>query len=174
MISEEAEPSSSSIAYPQTYISHLDKSHLCIHTYPDDSPQDNIAIFRADIELSTCGVISPLTVINYVIEAFNADVIDIDYRVRGMTRNKQGQKLYNIDSISQLSECLSADIVTKFSFTEHASIQRNLFHTRLARKQIVLDHHLFGMTQNDLAEQQQVNIQNLITTEIEQLFTNNN
>lgn len=174
MISEEAEPSSSSIAPPQSYITHLDKSHLCIHTYPDDSPQANIAIFRADIELSTCGVISPLTVINYVIEAFNADVIDIDYRVRGMTRNKQGQKLYNIDSINQLSECLSADIVKKFSFTEHASIQRNLFHTRLARKKVVLDHHLFGMTQNDLAEQQQVNIQNLIATEIEQLFTNNN
>ena len=84
MISEEASPKS--------LVAHLDKSHLCIHTYPDDNPQEGIAIFRADIELSTCGVISPLKIINYVIEEFDADVVDIDYRVRGMTRNTAGKK----------------------------------------------------------------------------------
>ncbi len=164
----------SSLALSHSQVTHLDKSHLCIHTYPDDSPQADIAIFRADIELSTCGIISPLKVINYVIEAFKADVVDIDYRVRGMTRNNQGKKLFNIDSINQLSECLSAEIREDFNFTEHASVHRNLFHTKLARKKVLLDNHLFGMTQNDLTAEQQLKVQNLISTEIEQLFTNSN
>lgn len=172
MISEEAEPASSSITKPQSHIAHLDKSHLCIHTYPDDAPQANLAIFRADIELSTCGVISPLKVMNKVIETFNADVVDIDYRVRGMTRDQHGKKLFNIDYINQLSECFSPELKENYKFTEHISLERNLFHTKLARKKVILDNYLFDVSKNDFSQEQQKEISKAIIAEIEQLFTN--
>ena len=39
---ESALPSS----IPLSLVAHLDKSHLCIHTYPEEAPSNNIAIFR--------------------------------------------------------------------------------------------------------------------------------
>ncbi|MED9259851.1 adenosylmethionine decarboxylase [Escherichia coli] len=45
---------------PETVVAHLDKSHICVHTYPESHPEGGLCTFRADIEVSTCGVISPL------------------------------------------------------------------------------------------------------------------
>ena len=39
---------------------HLDKSHLTVHTYPEFHPNQAISTFRVDIDVSTCGKISPL------------------------------------------------------------------------------------------------------------------
>jgi len=40
-------------------VAHMDKSHITVHTYPETHPQNGIATFRADIDVATCGVISP-------------------------------------------------------------------------------------------------------------------
>jgi S-adenosylmethionine decarboxylase len=102
MISEELQP--------QSLVAHLDKSHLCVHTYPDNQITNNVAIFRADIELSTCGVISPLKVINYLMETLQPDIAEIDFRVRGMTRDIKGNKLFIDDKVTSISEHLNAHI----------------------------------------------------------------
>ena len=39
---------------------HLDKSHLTVHTYPEFHPDNAITTFRVDIDVSTCGKITPL------------------------------------------------------------------------------------------------------------------
>ena len=39
---------------------HLDKSHLTVHTYPEFHPDNAITTFRVDIDVSTCGEITPL------------------------------------------------------------------------------------------------------------------
>jgi S-adenosylmethionine decarboxylase len=51
---------------PGTVIAHLDKSHITVHTYPESHPDDGISTFRADIDVSTCGHISPLKALNYL------------------------------------------------------------------------------------------------------------
>ena len=38
---------------------HLDKSHICAHTYPDFQDKGQICSFRIDIDIATCGEISP-------------------------------------------------------------------------------------------------------------------
>ena len=43
------------------------KSHMCVHTYPEMHRDNGISTFRADIELATCGEISPLTALNYLL-----------------------------------------------------------------------------------------------------------
>ena len=62
---------------------HLDKSHITVHTYPEYHPDGGVCTFRADIDVSTCGEISPLMALNYLIESFGADMMTLDYRVRG-------------------------------------------------------------------------------------------
>lgn len=172
MISEELPAQPLSSTKTDSLVAHLDKSHLCIHTYPEEAPQDNIAIFRADIELSTCGIISPLKVLNYVIEAFDADVIDIDYRTRGMTRDKLGNKRFNIDKLDNLSEFFSTKIINDYFIDEHNLANQNLFHSKLNRKSINLNNHLFAANKDDFSEDEQQLISNKLSNEMQQLFLN--
>jgi len=167
MISEEAQPSSCT----EILVAHLDKSHICIHTYPEEAPQDGVAIFRADIELSTCGVISPLKVLSYVIEEFNADVIDIDYRVRGMTRDKQGKKLFIDDKVDNISDHLSAKLLNNFTVENHNLTSKNLFHTKLCKSKITLNNYLLEDNQVNLTTVQHNEIKTQIERELLQLFT---
>ncbi len=168
MISEEAEP----LSYPESLVAHLDKSHICVHTYPDDNIHNNIAIFRADIELSTCGVISPLKVLNYLLEEFDADVIDIDYRVRGMTRDLQGRKKFKDQMINNVSDHISAELKTEYQYQDCNLLQNNLFHSKLSRKNVSLNKSLFPKAPIDLATTQRNKIVQSIKDEQEHIYTN--
>ena len=73
---------------------HLDKSHICAHTYPDFQDKGQICSFRIDIDIATCGEISPLNALNFMLEAFESDVVVCDYVVRGYTRDENGKRIY--------------------------------------------------------------------------------
>ena len=75
----------------ETVVAHLDKSHVTVHTYPEYHPNNSISTFRVDIDVSTCGEISPLNALDYLIGSFDSDIITIDYRVRGFTRDVGGE-----------------------------------------------------------------------------------
>ena len=62
----------------QDVVCHLDKSHITVHTYPEMHPQDGICTFRADIDVSTCGKISPLNALNFLLQSFDADIVITD------------------------------------------------------------------------------------------------
>jgi S-adenosylmethionine decarboxylase len=162
MISEEAKP--------ESLIAHLDKSHLCIHTYPEERPKDGVAIFRADIELSTCGIISPLKVLDYVIEAFSADVIDIDYRIRGMTRDLQGHKYFRDHDMTEISAYLDSTTLQGFDAVDSGLPTKNLYHCKLARKTINLDHHLFEMNEPELSSVEKSKIIEQLRLQLNELF----
>ena len=70
-----------------TVVAHLDKSHVTVHTYPEYHPDNSIATFRVDIDVSTCGQISPINALDYLIGSFDSDIMTIDYKVRGFTRD---------------------------------------------------------------------------------------
>lgn len=167
MISEEAKP--------ESLVAHLDKSHLCIHTYPEETAKDGIAIFRADIELSTCGIISPLKVLDYVIEAFSADVIDIDYRIRGMTRDQDGKKHFCDHEIAQISDHLTTDTLEKYQIKDSVMTTHNLFHCKLARQSIELKKHIFNIDspacKYQLSAQDEVRLKVQLTSELNELFS---
>lgn len=166
MISEKAKP--------ESLVAHLDKSHLCIHTYPEETVQDNIAIFRADIELSTCGIISPLKVLDYVIEAFSADVVDIDYRIRGMTRDQQGKKHFSDHDITQISDYLTSTTLEKYRSNDSVMTTNNLFHCKLARQTIDLKYHVYDCDScfeiNNMTLRDKEQITKRLTVEINELF----
>ena len=78
----------------QDVVAHMDKSHITVHTYPEMHPQDGICTFRADIDVSTCGEISPLNALNYLLNDFKAEIVILDYRVRGFTRDISGKNIF--------------------------------------------------------------------------------
>ena len=51
----------------ETILAHLDKSHVTVHTYPEFHPETSIATFRVDIDVATCGEITPLKTLDYLI-----------------------------------------------------------------------------------------------------------
>lgn len=162
MISEEARP--------ESLVAHLDKSHLCIHTYPEETPQDGIAIFRADIELSTCGIISPLKVLDYVIEEFSADIVDIDYRIRGMTRDQQGNKCFSDHEIVRISDYLAQGTLNTYLKEDSAIANKNLFHCKLARKSIELDNQVFNSINANFSEVELAGVKAKLQLQLDELF----
>jgi len=164
MISEEAEP--------ESLVAHLDKSHICVHTYPDDSPTNKIAIFRADIELSTCGVISPFNVLNFLIEQFDADVIDIDYRIRGMTRDQHGTKRFNDQVIDNISDYLSDIVKGKYQYIDQNMSISNVFHSKLSRKEVNLDDYLLSFDNCQVGSTKLTTIKEDIDRELVELYSN--
>ncbi|MGS9202963.1 adenosylmethionine decarboxylase, partial [Salmonella enterica subsp. enterica serovar Infantis] len=77
---------------PETVVAHLDKSHIGVHTYPESHPEGGLGTLRADLEVSTCGVISPLKALNSLIHPRESDIVPLDSRVRGFTRDVHGMK----------------------------------------------------------------------------------
>ena len=45
---------------------HLDKSHVTVHTFPESHPDNEVTTFRVDLDVSTCGEISPLNTLDYL------------------------------------------------------------------------------------------------------------
>lgn len=115
---------------------HLDKSHLSAHTYPDMADRQGICSFRVDIDISTCGTIVPLKALDFMFKTYEADVVIIDYVVRGFTRNVQGDRLYMDHQFRSITDFISPDIVQEY-FTEDLILQNEkIWQTKLIRKQL--------------------------------------
>ena len=92
----------------------LDKSHICAHTYPDSLDESGICSFRVDIDISTCGSISPLYALDFMFRAFESDMACVDYSVRGFARNKLGQKIYMDHDIRSITDFISPMILEDY------------------------------------------------------------
>ncbi len=111
---------------------HLDKSHITAHTYPDAADPDGICTFRVDIDIATCGEIVPLSAINYLFEAFECDVVYIDYVVRGYTRLENGRKIYNDQKLDSIQDYISKDVLSNYKFRSDINMPKdNIWQTRL-------------------------------------------
>lgn len=104
---------------------HLDKSHITAHTYPDAADPDGICSFRVDIDVATCGEIIPLNAINYLFEAFECDVVYVDYVVRGYARLENGQKIYNDQSFNSIQDFIRSDIKNDFTYISDINMPQN-------------------------------------------------
>ncbi len=159
---------------PDTVVTHLDKSHLTVHTYPDSHPENEISTFRADIDVSTCGLVSPLKALNYLIHSFESDIVTMDYRVRGFTRDVQGKKHFIDHKISSIQNYLSLDTKELYQMIDVNIYQENIFHTKMMLKDFNLDDYLFEMKAADLNEKEWNHINSLLKHEMEEIFYGKN
>mgnify|MGYP000040504201 CR=1 FL=1 len=159
---------------PDAVVAHLDKSHITVHTYPESHPDDGISTFRADIDVSTCGRISPLKALNYLIHSFDSDIMTIDYRVRGFTRDVNGKKFFIDHKINSIQNYISTDIKDRFQMIDVNVYQDNIFHTKMILKEFDLDNYLFGITKKDLLAGEKKKIKAKLKKEMSEIFYGKN
>lgn len=115
--------------------SHLTKSHLTSHTYPDASAPNGICTYRVDFDIATCGDIIPLRAINHLFKSFECDVVFIDYVVRGYTRLENGKKIYNDEYFNSIQDFIAPEVLETFQFHSDLNIPRdNIWQTKLMLK----------------------------------------
>lgn len=155
---------------PETLVAHLDKSHLTVHTYPETHPVEGICTFRADIDVSTCGMISPLKALNFLIHSFESDIVIMDYRVRGFTRDTSGSKLFIDHEINSIQNFIDEEILDQYQMVDVNIYQENLFHTKMMLKEFELNDYLFRLDKQDLDDEEKNKIEEIILSEIEEIF----
>lgn len=159
---------------PDNVIIQLDKSHITVHTYPEYHPNEGISTFRADIDVSTCGEISPLKALNYLIHSFDTDIMTIDYRVRGFTRDINGHKLFIDHDISSIQNYIPDQVIDAYHMIDVNVYQEHIFHTKCKLKEFDLNNYLFGYTKDALSLEKQQVITERLKTEMDEIFYGRN
>ncbi|GKU83136.1 adenosylmethionine decarboxylase [Niallia sp. NCCP-28] len=159
---------------PDSVVMHLDKSHITVHTYPEYHPDEGISTFRADIDVSTCGEISPLKALNYLIHSFDTDIMIMDYRVRGFTRDINGHKLFIDHNIDSIQNYIPDEVKAIFDMIDVNIYQENIFHTKCKLKKFDLNNYLFGYTAEELSKQEQTDITDKLRMEMNEIFYGKN
>ncbi|MFP4155281.1 MAG: adenosylmethionine decarboxylase [Halothiobacillaceae bacterium] len=158
----------------ESVVGHLDKSHITVHTYPESHPENGISTFRADIDVSTCGRISPLRALNYLIHSFDSDILTLDYRVRGFTRDVHGRKHFIDHKITSIQNYMSDDTRHRYQMIDANIYQENIFHTKMLVKDFDLDNYLFGHGVEDYSKDVLANIEKALLKEMHEIFYGRN
>ncbi|MFK8027047.1 MAG: adenosylmethionine decarboxylase [Gammaproteobacteria bacterium] len=151
-------------------VAHLDKSHITAHTYPESHPDGGICTFRADLDISTCGKISPLKALNYLIDSFEEDIVIMDYRIRGFTRDINGQKFYKDHSINSIQEYMSEKTREQYQRIDVNVYPENIFHTKMMLKQFDLSDYLFTKDVQLYSEEEREKIESQLRNEMTEIF----
>lgn len=159
---------------PSAVVMGLDKSHITVHTYPEFHPNEGISTFRADIDVSTCGEISPLKALNYLIHSFDTDIMTMDYRVRGFTRDIKGQKLFIDHDINSIQNYIPDNVKELFDMIDVNIYQENIFHTKCKLKEFDLNNYLFGTKKDKLSEEEIGEITEKLKMEMDEIFYGKN
>ncbi len=162
------------LSYRDSVVGHLDKSHITVHTYPESHPDDGISTFRVDIDVSTCGEISPLKALNYLISSFDSDIINLDYRVRGFTRDTDGTKHFIDHKIKSIQDYISEEILNEYQAIDSNIYKENIFHTKMLLEQFDLNDYLFSTQKLDLSEEERKDIRKKLRTEMEEIYYGKN
>ena len=165
-----------SVAMPMSDLiaAHLDKSHITVHTYPEGDANNEISSFRVDIDVSTCGKISPLKALNFLIQSFDSDVVIMDYRIRGFTRNQNGTKIFADHEITSIQNFIDEDLLSAYQTIDININGENIFHTKMMLKDITLKDYLFQPSKTELHYQQRSEIKNRIQLEMSEIYFGQN
>ena len=169
-----AESKTNGIVTKDSVVAHLDKSHVTVHTYPEYHPDNSIATFRVDIDVSTCGKISPLNTLDYLIGSFDSDIMTIDYRVRGFTRDVNGKKCYIDHNITSIQDYIKEDTLKKYDAIDVNVYQSNIFHTKMLIKDIELQNYLFNKDVYELPPKERLAITDNLRREMIEIFSGMN
>ena len=155
-------------------LGHLDKSHITVHTYPEYHPETSIATFRVDIDVATCGEISPLSTLDFLISSFDSDIITMDYRVRGFTRDIKGKKLFMDSPMTSIQQFIDVKTLLNYDATDINVYQANLYHTKMLIKEIDLQNYLFKTDIYELPPKVRLEITNNLRQEMIEIYSVSN
>ncbi len=158
----------------ETTLAHLDKSHVTVHTYPEYHPETCLATFRVDIDVATCGEITPLSTLDYLIGSFDSDIITMDYRIRGFTRDLSGKKLFLDHKIKSIQDFIDEKTLAKYDAVDINVYDTHLFHTKMLIKEIDLQNYLFKSDVYELSPKTRLDITDSLRREMIEIFSGRN
>ena len=144
-------------------LAHLDKSHVTC-----------LATFRVDIDVATCGEITPLSTLDYLIRSFDSDIITMDYRVRGFTRSVDGRKLFMDHHVASIQDYIDPEIMRRYDAVDINVYEANLFHTKMMVKEVDLQNYLFKTDIYELPPKKRLDIMNSLRREMIEVFSGRN
>ena len=112
--------------------------------------------------------------LNFLIHSFESDIVTVDYRVRGFTRDVSGEKHFIDHSIHSIQNYFSEDTLSAYEMIDVNVYQENLFHTKMLLKNFDLNNYLFGMGVADLSEEEANNIKWRLNREMLEIFYGRN
>lgn len=172
--SEDLQENSKKKLETETVHAHLDKSHVTVHTFPEYHPDNSISTFRVDIDIATCGEISPLNTLNYLIDSFDSDIITMDYRIRGFTRDKQGKKIFADHNITSIQDFINPKKLKKYDAIDVNVYQSNIFHTKMLIKDLVLQNYLFNQDVYEIPPAERLEITSRLRKEMIEIYSGMN
>ena len=81
---------------------------------------------------------------DYLIGSFDSDIITMDYRVRGFTRDVAGKTLFMDHKITSIQDYIDTETLQRYDAVDINVYQANLFHTKMLIKEIDLQNYLFN------------------------------
>ena len=148
---------------------HLDKSHFTAHTYPDYNPVNSTAVFRVDFDLSTCGEISPLKIIEFILGRLEPDVAELDFKIRGFTRADNGKKVFNDGGLNPIFEYIK-EISSQYIIDEKSLPEANIFHAVMLRREFDCGARLFDETLVGISSEKFPLINKILQREMAEVF----
>ena len=127
-----------------------------------------------DIDVATCGEITPLSTLDYLIGSFDSDIITMDYRVRGFTRNVEGRKLFIDHKITSIQDYIDRGILEKYDAVDINMYQANIFHTKMLIKEMDLQNYLFNSDIYEITPKTRLQISNSLRQEMIEIFSGMN
>ncbi len=77
--------------------------------------------------MATCGEITPLSTLDFLIGSFDSDIITMDYRVRGFTRNVEGKKIFMDHHMTSIQDYIDKNTLDRYDAVDINVYQANMF-----------------------------------------------
>ena len=127
-----------------------------------------------DCDVTVCELATVVAEDPGLIESFESDIVIMDYRVRGFTRDVRGRKHYIDHKINSIQDYLSKSIQKRYEMFDVNVYQENIFHTKMHLKEFDLDRYLFEEKARNLSFKERMKIEARLKREIEELYHGRN
>ena len=106
--------------------------------------------------------------------SFDSDIITMDYRVRGFTRDVNGKKLFLDHPVTSIQDYINPEILRRYDAVDINVYAASLFHTRMMIKEPDLQNYLFKTDIYELPPLTRLEIMNNLRREMIEIFNGRN
>ncbi len=155
--------------YIKTILVHLDKCYIYIFIYLKLNNINKLSFIEINFKISNFNKNNPLKLLNYLINIFNEDLIIIDYKIRGIIKNKKKYIELRKKKISSIKNYINKKIKKMYDILDVNIYQEYIFYTKMTIKKINISKYIFKKNKKIKNKKK---IYNIILNEIKNIFYN--
>ena len=112
--------------------------------------------------------------LDYLIGSFDSDIITMDYRVRGFTRDVNGRKVFNDIAMTSIQDFIAPEILREYDAYDVNVYKINSFHTNMLIKDMRLQDYLFNTDVYEIPPTTRLEISDNLRKEMLDIFHGTN